>query len=240
MAGILHGVGVGPGDPELVTVKAARILAVAPVIAWFSKKGSSGRAMHSAEPYIGAGQRLHLVYPVTTEVDVRDPAYGAAMSGFYDSAAETLAVELEAGRDVAVICEGDPMFYGSYMHLHLRLKDRFATQCIAGVTGMSGCWSMAQMPMTFGDDVLSVLPGTMLEEDLTQRLKAADAAVIMKIGRNFEKVKRALQNAGLAERAVYVERGSWHDGSVKPLLSIERAAAPYFSIILVPGEGRRF
>jgi precorrin-2/cobalt-factor-2 C20-methyltransferase len=240
MSGILYGVGVGPGDPELVTIKAARVLGAAPVIAWFSKKGSSGRAMHSAQPHLGAGERLNLVYPVTTEVEVSDPAYGAAMTAFYDQSAETLAESLTKGLDVAVICEGDPMFYGSYMHLFLRLKDRFSTQCIAGVTGMSGCWSMAQLPMTFGDDVLCVLPGTMAEPALTERLKAADAAVIMKIGRNFQKVKRALQAAGLAERAVYVERGSWQDGSVVPLLAFEGQAAPYFSIILVPGEGRRF
>jgi precorrin-2/cobalt-factor-2 C20-methyltransferase len=240
MAGTLYGVGVGPGDPELVTLKAARILKQAPVIAWFSKKGSAGRAMHSAEPHIGAGERRNLVYPVTTELQSNDPAYGKAMTAFYDQSAENLAIELAAGRDVAVICEGDPMFYGSYMHIFLRLKGRFQTQCIAGVTGMSGCWSMAQLPMTFGDDVLSVLPGTMPEAQLIERLKAADAAVIMKIGRNFAKVKRALQSAALAERAIYVERGSWHDGLAVPLLAFEGTAAPYFSIILVPGEGRRF
>ncbi len=131
--GVLYGVGVGPGDPELVTVKAARVIASAPVVAYFCKKGGKGRAYASAAPYLAEGvTHLQMPYPLTTEHPVEDARYGDPMTAFYDASAARVAAELEAGRDVAAICEGDPLFYGSYMHLHLRLADRFPTLCIAG------------------------------------------------------------------------------------------------------------
>ncbi len=239
--GILYGVGVGPGDPELVTVKAARILGATPIVAYFCKKGGKGRAYASAAPHLAAGARhLAFAYPLTVEHPVADARYGDPMTAFYDESAALVAAELDAGRDVAAICEGDPFFYGSFMHIYLRLKDTYQTQCIAGVTGMSGCWSAAMTPMTFGDDVLTVLPGTLGEADLAARLSGTNAAVIMKLGSNFAKVKRALAAAGRLGEAIYVERGSHVDQLIEPLAAGNREDAPYFSIILVPGNGRRF
>src|SRR5437762_3223458 len=140
-AGKLIGVGVGPGDPELMTLKATRALHQADVIAYFAKAGNPSHSRAIAEHHLRAGVvELPLDYPVTTELPKCSTGYRDAVDNFYAWAAGEIAMHLEAGRVVAVICEGDPLFYGSYMHLHARLAPRFATEVIAGVTGMSGCW----------------------------------------------------------------------------------------------------
>jgi precorrin-2/cobalt-factor-2 C20-methyltransferase len=238
--GTLHGVGVGPGDPELLTVKAARLIGAAPVLAYFAKKGRRGNARAIIESYVRPGtEELPLYYPLTTEMSFADPVYVDTIAAFYAEAAATIAGHLEAGRDVVLVAEGDPLFYGSFMHIFIRLNQRFAVEVTPGVTGMAGCWAAAGAPMTWGDDVLTVLPGTLSEPVLVERLAIADAAVIMKLGTNFPKVRRALAAAGLADRAIYVERGSMAGETVVPLRDKPDDAAPYFSLILVPGEGRR-
>ncbi len=143
------------------------------------------------------------------------------------------------GRDVALLCEGDPLFFGSFMHLYVRLRPRFATEVIPGISGMSGCWSAAGLPMSWGDDVLTVLPGTLPFEALRDRLAGTDAAVIMKLGSNFAKVREAVEAAGLMDGAVYVERGTMAGEVVTPLRDKADDTAPYFSIVLLPGHGRR-
>ncbi|WP_075214821.1 precorrin-2 C(20)-methyltransferase [Mongoliimonas terrestris] len=238
--GTLHGVGLGPGDPELLTVKAVRLIQASPVLAYFAKKGRRGNARAIVDPWIAPGtEELPLLYPVTTEVHFADEGYVRELSGFYAESAERIALELSAGRDVALIAEGDPLFYGSFMHLFIRLKDRFRVSITAGVTGMAGCWTAAGLPITWGDDILTVLPGTLPADALTARLKATDAAVVMKLGTNFPKVRAAIAAAGLLDRAVYVERGTMAGEKVMPLAEKTDDAAPYFSLILVPGEGRR-
>jgi precorrin-2/cobalt-factor-2 C20-methyltransferase len=134
-----------------------------------------------------------------------------------------------------VLSEGDPLFYGSYMHLHIRLANRFPTEVIPGVTAMSGCWSQAGVPIVQGDDVLTVLPGTMDEAQLARRLVDTQAAVIMKIGRNLPKIRRAIEAAGRLDAALYVERGTMENTASMPLADREDGPAPYFSIVLVPG-----
>ena len=178
---------------------------------------------------------LPLYYPVTTEIDKDTPEYGRQITAFYDASAEMVASHLQEGKTVAVLSEGDPLFYGSYMHLHVRLADRFPTEVIPGVTAMSGCWSLAGLPMVQGDDVLSVLPGTMKETELVRRLGDTQAAVIMKVGRNLPKIRRALEATGRLEEAIYVERGTMTNGAMTPLASRDDAEAPYFSLVLVPG-----
>ncbi len=239
-SGTLHGVGLGPGDPELLTVRAVRLIRQSPVIAWFAKAGRKGQARTIVEPWLPAGAiELPLLYPVTTELPFDGDDYRSALSGFYAGAAETLANHLAAGRDVALLCEGDPLFYGSFMHLQIRLRDRFPVAVCPGVTGMAGASSAAGAPMTWGDDVLTVLPGTLPADALTERLAKADAAVIMKLGRNLPKVRRALTEAGLLERALYVERGTMAGEKIERLADKADDTAPYFSLVLVPGEGRR-
>ena len=239
-AGKLIGVGVGPGDPELVTLKAARTLGEAEVVAFFAKRGEAGHARRIAAPHLRAGiTELPLTFPVTTEIPKCSAGYRDALGAFYDDASEKIAHQLEAGRNVVVLCEGDPLFYGSYMHVHARLAPRFAAEIVAGVTGMSGCWSAAGAPMAQGDDVFTVLPATLPEAELTRRLSDADAAVVMKIGRHLPKLRRALQCSGRLERALYVERGTMADAKMLPLAAKRDDEAPYFAIVLVPGWEQR-
>jgi precorrin-2/cobalt-factor-2 C20-methyltransferase len=240
MSGRLIGVGVGPGDPGLLTLNAIAALGEADVVAHFAKAGNPSNARTIAASHLKAGvEELSLLYPVTTEIPKEDSAYRDAISAFYDSSAAALAARLDAGRVVAVIAEGDPLFYGSYMHLHVRLASRYPTEVIAGVTGMSGCWSAIGTPIAQGDDVFTVLPGTLPEYELERRLADADAAIVMKIGRHLAKVRRALDRAGRLDRAIYVERGTMANAAVMPLVDKLDTYAPYFAMVLVPGwEGR--
>jgi precorrin-2/cobalt-factor-2 C20-methyltransferase len=239
-AGKLVGVGVGPGDPELITLKAVRVLEQADVVVHFAKSGASGNARAIARRYLRLGVReLPLTFPVTTELPKDEAAYCDLMRTFYDTAAGEVAAHLDDGRVVAVVCEGDPLFYGSYMHLHVRLAGRFHTEVIAGVSGMSGCWSAIGMPVAQGDDVFTVLPGTLAQDELERRLAEADAVVVMKLGRNLPKVRRALERTGRLARAVYVERGTMAGEKAIPLADKPDDCAPYFAIVLVPGWERR-
>ena len=239
-AGRLVGIGVGPGDPDLITVKAMRLLQLIPVAAYFAKAGRCGIARTIAASWLRPGcTEMPLHYPVTTELPFDGDDYGMLLGGFYAASADRLADHLAAGRDVALLCEGDPLFYGSFMHLYVRLKDRFAVEIVPGVTGMSGCWTAAGAPMTWGDDVLTVLPGTLSYGALRERLMGSDAVVIMKLGHNLPKVRAALDAAGLIDRAIYVERGTMAEEVVMPLRHKTDDLAPYFAIVLVPGQGRR-
>jgi len=238
--GRLIGVGLGPGDPELLTVKAVRLIQAAPVVAFFAKAGRRGNAREIVDSWLTpANEELPLFYPVTTEVPFVAPKYRGALAAFYEQSAERIAAHLRAGRDVALLSEGDPLFYGSFMHLFVRLRGRFATTIVPGVPGMCGAWSAAAMPIAWGDDVMVVAPGTLPFVELVARLKHADAAAIMKIGRNLPKVREALAVCGMLARAIYVERATTENEIVMPLGERPDDAAPYFSMVLVPGEGRR-
>lgn len=234
--GKLWGVGTGPGDPELMTLKAVRALGEADVVAFFCKKGSTGNGRGIVAAHLRPDvTELPLVYPVTVEKHRKSDEYGTEIAAFFDRSAAEIAAHLEAGRSVAVLSEGDPLLYGSYMHLHVRLAQRFETEVVAGVTAMSGCWSMAGLPLVQGDDILSVLPGTLDESELAARLAGTDGAVIMKVGRNLPKIRRALESTGKLAGAVYVERGTMANGFAMPLIERGEEPAPYFSIVLVPG-----
>jgi len=239
-AGKLIGVGVGPGDPELITLKAIRALAEADVVAHFAKAGNASHARAVAARHLRPQvTELPLLYPVTTELPKCSDGYREALRDFYDQAAASITVHLEAGRVVAVICEGDPLFYGSYMHLHTRLAPRFLVEIVAGVTGMSGCWSAAGTPIAQGDDVFTVLPATLPEDELARRFSETNAAVVMKVGRHLPKVRRALKTSGRLPRAIYVERGTMADAKLIPLAAKPDDDAPYFAIVLVPGWEER-
>jgi precorrin-2/cobalt-factor-2 C20-methyltransferase len=240
VTGTLYGVGMGPGDPDLLTVRARRVLEGAALLVHFCKRGRRGNARGIADAIVqDPARELALAYPYTTEIHPEHPDYVAALGAFYDDAAGRLADHLGAGRDVAVLSEGDPFFYGSFMHLWRRLKGRFPVEVVPGVTGMSGCWTRAGTPITWGDDVLTVLPATLPRATLAERLARTDAAVVMKLGRHLPKVRAALAEAGLLARAVYVERGTMANERVVMLAEKPDDDAPYFSMVLVPGEGRR-
>lgn len=239
MTGKLIGVGTGPGDPDLLTLKAVRAIQSADVIAYFAKQGNASNARAIVADLITTQVEEQLGYPVTTEIDRRHDDYKAATSAFYAEAAARVAAHLDAGRTVAVLSEGDPLFYGSYMHIHVRLADRYDTEVVPGITAMSGCWSQAGLPLVQGDDILSVLPGTLDEVDLCTRLEGTGGAVIMKVGRNLPKIRRALELAGRLDTAVYVERGTMANGHSIRLADKADDVAPYFAIVLVPGWSTR-
>ncbi len=233
-SGVLIGVGVGPGDPELMTLKAVRALASADVVAHFAKAGNPSNARATAARFLKPGAReLQLLYPVTTERPTSDAAYRTAIDRFFDESAAQIEADLAAGRVVAVLSEGDPLFFGSYMHVHVRLMGRFRTEVIPGVTAMSGCWSAAGLPIVQGDDVFTVLPGTLDEQELVRRLRQEEPTVIMKLGRNLPKVRRALLESRRLDNAIYVERGTMHNERLMPLAEKGDDTAPYFAIVLV-------
>jgi precorrin-2/cobalt-factor-2 C20-methyltransferase len=240
LTGRLYGVGIGPGDPELLTMKAIRLIQSVDVIGYFAKAGRRSNARAIIDPWMsGNAEELPLHYPMTTEHAFDSPVYVNVLAAFYNDAVTTISAHLDAGRDVALLSEGDPLFYGSFMHLYIRLRERHPATLVPGVTGMAGCWSAAGEPMTWGDDTLLVVPGTLPLQGLIDRLRTTDATVIMKLGRNFAKVRAAVQAVGLRDRAIYVERGTMPGEVVMPLAEKTDDAAPYFSLILIPGRGRR-
>ncbi len=237
-AGRLFGVGVGPGDPELMTVKACQVIAAVDVIAYPNARHGRSVARRIAAAHLRAEHiELPLEFPVTTEMTDHPGGYEAALGEFYDEAAQALAEHLDAGRDVAVLCEGDPLFYGSYMYLHERLAGRFETTVIPGVTGFSAAAAAAGTPLVKRDDVFMALPGTLPAEELAARLRTADAAVVMKLGRTFAKVRGAVEAAGAGERGIYVERASSEEERIAPLREVD-GEVPYMSLVLVPTRDR--
>jgi precorrin-2/cobalt-factor-2 C20-methyltransferase len=235
--GTMFGVGVGPGDPELMTLKAARILQQSKVIAYFAKRGKESNARSTAAQFIGAAaEQLALSYPYTVELSPRHPEYIAAMRTFYDAAAAQIAERLEAGSDVAVLCEGDPLFYGSYMYLHDRLATQYAAQVVPGITSFAGCAAGAGIPLVSTDRSFSIVPATLPEPELEAKLRDADAAAIIKLGRNLGKVRRVLARLGRLHDATYFEHGTTPREVIMPLRDKRDDQSLYFALILVPGH----
>ncbi|WP_405495696.1 precorrin-3B C(17)-methyltransferase [Nocardia sp. NBC_00511] len=232
----LWGVGLGPGDPELVTVKAARVIGAADVIAFHSARHGRSISRAIAAPYMRAGQlEEHLVYPVTTETTDHPGGYQGAIDEFYEQAAAVLAEHLAAGRSVALLAAGDPLFYSSYMHMHRRLADRFDTEIIPGVTSVSAASAALGTPLVEHDQVLTILPGTLPVDELTERLRSTEAAAIMKLGRTYPGVRQALSDSGRLADAYYVERASSTRQRVLRAADVDDADVPYFAITIVPG-----
>lgn len=225
VTGRLWGIGVGPGDPELITLKAARLIGELPVIAYPAPEHgqSSARA-------IAAG----LIPPGRTEIAMRLPMRpGPEPAEIYDRAAARIAAHLEAGRDAGVLCEGDPFFYGSFMYLHDRLAARFPCTVVPGVSSLTACAAASGRPLVRRDDVLSVLPATLSDAELASRLGACEAAAILKVGRHLPRVRGVLDRLSLTDRAIYVEHASRPDQEVAAMAELNGREAPYFSMILV-------
>ena len=238
--GTLYGIGVGPGDISYLTLRAAGLIGSVDVLACFAKHGRDSNARAIASPLIAPGRNeITLAYPVTVEIPVADPRYGRQLGAFYQEAAATLTDHLRHNRSVGVLSEGDPFFYGSFMHLWRRLSADFKVEIVPGVSGMSASWSRAGTPITWGDDILTVLPATLDETVLTRRLADTEAAVVLKLGRHLAKVRRAIVAAGCLDRAIYVERAAMPDQRIMQLADCDLEAGPYFSMVLVPGRGRR-
>jgi len=236
-AGRFYGVGLGPGDPELITRKAARLIEQADVVAYHS--GTHGRSIARAiaSELIPSGiTEEALVYPITTGSTDHPGGYDGLIADFYDECAARLAAHLDAGRTVVILCEGDPLFFGSYMYLHDRLANTYVTEVVPGVTSVSAAAAAAQEPLVRRTDVLTVLPGTLSEPELARRLADTDGAAIMKLGRTFPSVRRALAQSGRLDDAVYVERASMGGQRIVPAADVDPLTVPYFSVILAPGD----
>jgi precorrin-2/cobalt-factor-2 C20-methyltransferase len=231
--------GLGPGGQDLMSVRADRAVRAARQIAYFRKRGRPGQARSIVEGLLPSGCVEHAMeYPLTTEIPADDPRYVEALEAFYDAWAARIA-ELTRNGDVVVLCEGDPFFYGSFMHLYVRLKGRVAIEVIPGITGMSGCWNVAGLPAAWGDDVYTVLMGTLDEAALVRHMATSDAIVVMKTGRNLPKVRRALEAAGRLGDAWLIERATMLGERVVRLIERGTEECPYFATVIVAGKARR-
>lgn len=237
--GTIHGVGLGPGAPDLLSVRADRLVRGGRHIAYFRKAGRPGQARRIADGMLRADAiELPMEYPVTTEIPVSDPRYNAILSAFYAECTDRLLALARSGEDVVVLCEGDPFFYGSFMHLHARLSGQVPVAVVPGITGMAGAWNATCQPITWGDDVLTIAMATLPEDELFRRIRDTDALVVMKIGRNLAKLRRAVAAAGREHEAWLVEHAAMPEQRVTPLAEATQVT-PYFSILLIHGRGRR-
>ena len=229
-AGKLYGVGVGPGDPELLTLKAARIISGAKVIAYPAPEGGESFARAIVNEHIGED-----VVEISMDVPMRTERFSA--QSVYDKSAEDIASHMEAGRDVVVLCEGDPFFYGSFMYLHDRLSSYFEVEIVSGVSSLVACAGRLEKPLAGRNDVLTILPGPMEDENLEERLTPGGSFVIIKVGRHLARLRSLLDRLGLLERAGYVERATLPTEKVMPLSEVDETCAPYFSMILIYDGG---
>lgn len=221
--GRLYGIGVGPGDPELLTLKALRLLRAAPVVAYPAPEDGASFARAIVAQWLDGRQR---------EIAIRFPMRpGPPTAAIYDNAAAAIAAELDAGRDVALLCQGDPLFYGSFIGVFVRLAGRYAVEIVPGVSSLTACAAAAGTVLATRDEALVVVPATLAEAELERRLAATDAAAIVKLGRHLGKVRRVLQRLGRSADAVYVGHASLPDERVCPLAEVE--TAPYFALVLV-------
>jgi precorrin-2/cobalt-factor-2 C20-methyltransferase len=228
--GTFYGLGVGPGDPELITVKAWHILSTVPVVAYLTADGRHSTARDIAKPFLPEDvQEIAIDMPMRTE---REPAQAA-----YDEGARLITEQLKAGRDVAMLCEGDPFFYGSFMFLFARLADRFKTIVVPGVTSMTAAAARIGRPLAARNDVIKVLPATLGEANLRQELANASSAAIIKVGRHLSTVRAVLNDLGLSSQAVVIQNATRENELIMPLADVEGDSLPYFSTILVYAGG---
>lgn len=231
MTGTLFGLGVGPGDPELITLKAVRVLQSADVIAYPAPDTGESLARTIAATHIPAGRTEIAI--VTPMVPGKFPAHDV-----YDKYATEIADHLEAGRDVALLCEGDPFLYGSFMYVFARLEDRFPIEVVPGVSSLGACAAVAGAPLVSRHQVLTVLPATLDDAELRRRISDSEAAAVMKVGRHVDRVRDVLSDLGRLKDAWYVERATMDNQRVMPFAEFEADNAPYFSMVLVRhGEG---
>ena len=225
LPGQLYGIGVGPGDPELLTLKALRLLRATPVISYPAPETGPSFARGIVAQWLDAGKR---------EIAIRFPMRpGPPPAAIYDEAAASLATLLDEGDDIAFLCQGDPLFYGSFAGIYLRLAPRYPVTIVPGVSSLTACAAAAGLPLVQRDATLSVIPATLGEDELTRRLAASEMAAVIKIGRHFAKLRRVLDELGLLDHTVYVERASLSNQRIAPLAMIDPATVPYFAMALI-------
>ncbi len=228
MTGRLYGLGLGPGDPELLTLKAYRILQAVPIVAYPASPDGRCISRSIVAQYLRPEQiEIPMVLPFKLE---------ESSQPYYDKMAEDIAAHLSDGRDVAVLCEGDPFFFGTFMYTFNRLAHRFDTEVVPGVSSVMASAGMLGTPLTYRNDVFMAIMGTLPAEVIADRLRGADAAVIMKLGRNFVKVCEVLRDLGLLERALYIERATTERQRIVPIAEVDPTQVPYFAMIVLPSQ----
>jgi precorrin-2/cobalt-factor-2 C20-methyltransferase len=229
--GRLYGVGVGPGDPELLTIKALRLIQAAPVIAYQSATDKESIARAIAAQYL-TGEQIEVAFHLPRALEPEKA------KEIYDQEVEPIAQHLAAGRDVVVLCEGDPFFYGSFMYVFTRLSEHYQTEVVPGVSSLMACPVALGVPFTYYNDIMTVLPAPLPAEELITQLLTTDAAAIMKLGRHFKKVRDILHQLGLASRALYIERATMAQQRIVPIDEVDPAEVPYFAMIVIPSKNR--
>ena len=238
--GKIYGVGVGPGAVDLLSVRADKLVREAKYIAFFRKAGRAGHARQIASTLFSKDViELAMEYPITTEIPLSDRRYSEVLSEFYKKYSNKIISLSQTGIDLVILCEGDPFFYGSFMHIYSRVKDKCPVEVVPAITGMSAAWTATDIPITWGDDILTVLMGTLDKTTLENQLQDTNAAIIMKIGRNLPKIKKALERTGRFYDAFIVEYAAMDKQTVQRLSDYNTENAPYFSIIILHGQGRR-
>ena len=238
--GKIYGVGVGPGAVDLLSVRAEKLVREAKYIAFFRKTGRAGHARQIASTLLSKDViELAMEYPITTEIPLSDQRYSEVLSEFYKKYSNKIISLSQTGIDLVILCEGDPFFYGSFMHIYSRVKDKCPVEVVPAITGMSAAWTATDIPITWGDDILTVLMGTLDKTTLENQLQDTNAAIIMKIGRNLPKIKKALERTGRFYDAFIVEYAAMDKQTVQRLSDYNTENAPYFSIIILHGQGRR-
>ena len=238
--GKIYGVGVGPGAIDLLSVRADKLVREAKYIAFFRKTGRAGHARQIASTLLSKDViELAMEYPITTEIPLSDQRYSEVLSEFYKKYSNMIISLSQTGIDLVILCEGDPFFYGSFMHIYSRVKDKCPVEVVPAITGMSAAWTATDIPITWGDDILTVLMGTLDKTTLENQLQNTNAAIIMKIGRNLPKIKKALERTGRFYDAFIVEYAAMDKQTVQRLSDYNTENAPYFSIIILHGQGRR-
>lgn len=238
--GKIYGVGVGPGAVDLLSVRADKLVREAKYIAFFRKAGRAGHARQIASTLLSKDViELAMEYPITTEIPLSDQRYSEVLSEFYKKYSNKIISLSQTGIDLVILCEGDPFFYGSFMHIYSRVKDKCPVEVVPAITGMSAAWTATDTPITWGDDILTVLMGTLDKTTLENQLRDTNAAIIMKIGRNLPKIKKALERTGRFYDAFIVEYAAMDKQTVQRLSDYNTETAPYFSIIILHGQGRR-
>lgn len=237
--GTIYGIGLGPGSVDLMSVRADRLIKSCSFIAFFRKAGRPGHARQIVSEILPKNVKEYAMeYPTTTEVPLSDPRYKKVMTSFYDECCWHLKSVIESGEDVCVLCEGDPFFYGSFMHIYERLRLEVPIEVVPAITGMSAAWTATGVPITWGDNILTILTGTLSEKKLFDKISTTDAAVIMKVGQNLGKIRTAITLAGREGDAFIVEFAAMSNQFVCRLVDYTKEVAPYFSIIILHGKAK--
>ena len=232
--GKIYGIGLGPGDPALITLKSANLIKSSDYIFFFKKKNSESRAFSIVKEIIKDNAfKIALEFPITTEIDSMRKEYKNIMKNFYEQCVIKIDNILKKSRNICLLCEGDPFFYGSFVHIFQRLKERFDIEIVPGVTGMSGAWSSSKIPMVSGNEILTIIMGTLDEAKLKIQIKKSDVLVIMKIGKNFKKIFKVLKEQNLLDKAYLISNATTKKEKIYKLNAINDEIVPYFSIILL-------